>query len=104
MIELPEKRRNIAKKIDFLTKECKSIKSIVGILRNLKKSCYLTIRTIKSNQRTKLQAKAQEELEKEQYRKFLAQFTAENFLKKVFLRNKHLQLKTYNLEFCEAMN
>ena len=30
-----------------------------------------------------LQAKAQEELEKEQYRKFLAKFTAENFLKKV---------------------
>jgi len=29
------------------------------------------------------QAKAQEELEKEQYRKFLAQFTAENFLKKI---------------------
>ena len=29
------------------------------------------------------QAKAQEELEKEQYRKFLAKFTAENFLKKV---------------------
>merc|ERR1712130_1031304 len=29
------------------------------------------------------QAKAQEELEKEQYRKFLAKFTAENFLKKI---------------------
>jgi len=29
------------------------------------------------------QAKAQEELEKEQYKKFLAQFTAENFLKKI---------------------
>jgi hypothetical protein len=29
------------------------------------------------------QAKAQEEAEKEQYRKFLGQFTAENFLKKV---------------------
>merc|ERR1719365_569068 len=28
------------------------------------------------------QQKAQEELEKEQYRKFLAKFTAENFLKK----------------------
>ena len=51
-----------------------------------------------------LQAKAQEELEKEQYRKFLAQFTAENFLKKVFLKNKHLQLKTCNLGFYRAMN
>ena len=30
-----------------------------------------------------MQQKAQEEAEKEQYRKFLAQFTAENFLKKV---------------------
>merc|ERR1719180_712515 len=29
------------------------------------------------------QAKAQEEVEKEQYRKFLAKFTAENFLKKI---------------------
>ena len=33
--------------------------------------------------RNYFQAKAQEELEKEQYRKFLAKFTAENFLKKV---------------------
>ena len=35
-----------------------------------------------------LQAKAQEEAEKEQYRKFLAQLTAENFLKKVIYLQK----------------
>ena len=33
-----------------------------------------------------VQAKAQEELEKEQYKKFLGQFTAENFLKKVNIK------------------